>query len=83
MNLEQMVTEVGLRMGVTREVMDSAILWARITAPDSARMSKQMLNPDEEHMARMLFHAVLYKIANDPEYRKNMEREMKERIQRN
>lgn len=77
------VEEVAADLGVPDELMRRALQFAVITNPHTLRMSNKKLRKKDEHIARMYFRALLYKIATDPEYRKQLGREIKKQVERN
>jgi hypothetical protein len=81
--MEQVVTEVALEMGVPSEVAQRAVDWAQVSLPGARKMAKRKLNADTEHVLRMYFRAMLFKLATDPEYRRNLRREIQARVERN
>ncbi len=83
MTVEEIVTEVSRDLGLSEELIDNAKLWARITAFSHKRMTTEDLNVHDTHLVRMYFRTLLYRIATDPEYRRELKAELQRRVERN
>lgn len=83
MTYRQLIKEVGEQMGVPDDLMRRAMQWAVITNPGTLRESRKRVPKRDEHITRMYFKLVLYRLVTDPEYREQLERDIKEQTERN
>jgi hypothetical protein len=83
MTVEQIVDEVSKDLGLPKAMIEKAKLYATLTAIPHRRSIQNELSEKETHIVRMYFRALLYRIAHDPEYRRELKAELQRRVERN
>ena len=83
MTMEDIVRQVTVEMGIPQETAQQAIDTARMTMPGALRVARTKISKKQQHIMRMYFRTLLYRIATDPEYKRALREEIRKQVERN
>ena len=83
MNMEDIVREVLEELDVPLGLTNAALMFATLAMPNSRGLSQRELPPDDAELMRWYFRWLIHRLATEPKFRKQLRKEMQEKIERN
>lgn len=83
MTMEQLIREITDDLGIPKTLTDKAMLFGQMTAFRGRRVSGMELSEKDEHIIRMYFRTLLFRMFTDPDYQRAVEQEIQKRVERN